>query len=157
MNYIIFPKIMSVLRLWIRRSILTILLCSSYQSMLHSWIQLQARHITDIPIKLSYLRNVYTHYIDVIMNAMASQLTGVAIVFSTVYKGTDQRKHQTSASLAFVRGIHRWPVNSPYKGPVTRKMFPLDDIIIHKKWIPSQIHYRVGHLCLIRQVKNMTY
>ena len=40
------------------------------------------------------------------------------------------RKHQSSASLVFVRGIHRWPVNSPHKGPVTRKMFPFDDVII---------------------------
>ena len=42
----------------------------------------------------------------------------------------DQRKHKSSASLAFLRGIHRWPVNSPHKGPVTRKMFPFDDVII---------------------------
>ena len=41
-----------------------------------------------------------------------------------------QRKHQSFVSLAFVRGIHRWPVNSPHKGPVTRKMFPFDDVII---------------------------
>ena len=46
------------------------------------------------------------------------------------YSGADQRKHQSSASLAFVRGIHRWPVNSPHKGPVTRKMFPFDDVIM---------------------------
>ena len=64
------------------------------------------------------------HYSDVIMNAMASQITGVSLVYSTVCSGADQRKHQSSASLAFVRGIHRWPVNSPHKGPVTRKMFP---------------------------------
>ena len=48
----------------------------------------------------------------------------------TVYSGSDQRKHQSSASLVFVRGIHRWPVNSPHKGPATRKMFPFDDVII---------------------------
>ena len=53
------------------------------------------------------------------------------IVYSTVYSGTDQSKHQSSASLAFVRGIHRWPVNSPNKGPVTRKMFPFDDTIMY--------------------------
>ena len=39
--------------------------------------------------------------------------------------------HQSSASLAFVRGIHRWPVNSPHKLPVTRKMFPFDDVIMN--------------------------
>ena len=70
------------------------------------------------------------HYIDVIMTTMASQITSLTIVYSTVYSDVDQRKHQSSASLAFVWGIHRWPVNSPYKGPVTRKMFPFDDVIM---------------------------
>ena len=49
---------------------------------------------------------------------------------STVHSSTDQRKHQSFASLAFVWGIHRWPVNSPHKWPVTRKMFPFDDVIM---------------------------
>ena len=53
------------------------------------------------------------HNNDVIMSTMASQITSLAIVCSTVYSGADQRKHESSASLAFVRGIHRWPVNSP--------------------------------------------
>ena len=53
------------------------------------------------------------HYGDVIMGTMASQITSLIIVSSTVYSGGDQRKHQSSASLAFVRGIHRGPVNSP--------------------------------------------
>ena len=44
--------------------------------------------------------------------------------------GADQRKHQSSASLAFVQGIHRWPVNSPHKWPVRQKMFPIDDVIM---------------------------
>ena len=70
------------------------------------------------------------YYNDVIMSAMASQITSLTIVYSTVYSGADQRKHQSSASLAFVRGIYRWPVNSPHKGPVTRKMFLFDDIIM---------------------------
>ena len=48
------------------------------------------------------------------MSAMASQITSLTMVNSTVYSGADQRKHQSSASLAFVRGIHRWPVNSPH-------------------------------------------
>ena len=50
------------------------------------------------------------HYSDVITGAMASQIASLAIVFSTVYSGADQRKHQSSASLSFVRGIHRWQV-----------------------------------------------
>ena len=61
---------------------------------------------------------------------MASQINSPAIVYSTVYSGTGERKHRSSASLAFVRGIHRWPVNSPHKGPVTRKKFRFDDAII---------------------------
>ena len=71
------------------------------------------------------------HYDDVIMGAIASQITCLTIVYSTVYSGADQSKHQSSASLAFVWGIHRGPVNSPHKGPVTRKMFPFDDVIMH--------------------------
>ena len=61
---------------------------------------------------------------------MASEITSLTIVYSTVYSGADQRRHQSSASLAFVRGIHRRPVNSPHKWPVTRKMFPFDDVIM---------------------------
>ena len=64
------------------------------------------------------------------MSVMASQITSLTIVYSTVYSGADQRKLQSSASLAFLRGIHRWPVNSPHKGPVTRKMLPFDDVIM---------------------------
>ena len=68
------------------------------------------------------------HYNDVIMSAMASQLTSLTIVYLTVYSGADQRKHQSSATLAFVWGIHRWPVNSPHKWPVTRKMSQFDGV-----------------------------
>ena len=75
-------------------------------------------------------RHVTHHYEDVIMGAMASQVTSLTIVYSTVYSDADQRKHLSSASLAFVRGIHRWPVNSPHKWPVTGKMFPFDDVIM---------------------------
>ena len=64
------------------------------------------------------------------MGAMASHITSLTIVFSTVYSGAGQRKHQSSTSLAFVWGIHRWPVNSPHKWPVTRKVFPFDDVIM---------------------------
>ena len=70
------------------------------------------------------------HYDDVIMSTKASQITSLTIVYSTIYSGTDQSKHQSSASLAFVWGIHRGLVNSPHKWPVTRKMFPFDDVIM---------------------------
>ena len=71
-----------------------------------------------------------SYYNDVIMSTIASKTTSLTIVYSTVYSGTDESKHQRSASLAFVWGIHRWPGNSPYKGPVTRKTFPFDDVIM---------------------------
>ena len=73
------------------------------------------------------------HYNDIIMSVMVSQITSLMIVYSSVYWGADQRKHQSSMSLAFVGGIHWWLVNSPHKGPVMRKMFPFDDVIIRKK------------------------
>ena len=63
------------------------------------------------------------------MGAMASKITSLTNVYWTVYLGTDQRKHQSSASLAFVQGILWWLVNSPHKWPVSRKMFPFDDVI----------------------------
>ena len=74
--------------------------------------------------------NLRTHYNDVIMTTMSSQITSLTVVYSIVSSGADQRKHQSSASLAFVRGIHRGPVNSPHKWPVTRKKFPFDDVIM---------------------------
>ena len=64
------------------------------------------------------------------MSAMTSLFTSLTIVYSTVYSDADLRKHQSSASLAFVWGIHRGPVNSPNKWPLTQKMFPFDDAII---------------------------
>ena len=70
------------------------------------------------------------HYDDVIMGVIASKITSPTIVYSIVYSDADQRKHQSSASLAFVRGIHRGPVNSPHKWPVMRKMFPFGDVIM---------------------------
>ena len=81
-----------------------------------------------------------THYNDVIMRATVSQITSLTIVYSTVYSGADQRKHQSSASLTFVRGIHRSPVNSPHKGPVTQIMFPFDDIIMGNLPSEAQIY-----------------
>ena len=74
------------------------------------------------------------------MGAIASQITSLAIVYSTVYSGWDQRKHQSSESLAFVRGIHRGPVNSPHKWPVTQKMLPFDDVIMYSHPTYAMLH-----------------
>ena len=67
------------------------------------------------------------HFSDVIMGGMASHITSLTIVFSIVFFF---RKHESSASLSFVQGFHRWLVNSPHKGPVTRKLLPCHDIIM---------------------------
>ena len=64
------------------------------------------------------------------MGTMVSQIKSLTIVYSTVYSNADRRKHQSSASLAFVRGIHWWLVNSPHKWPVTWKKFPFDDVFM---------------------------
>ena len=71
------------------------------------------------------------YYSDVIVSTMASHITSLTIVYSTVYSGEDQRKYPSSALLALcVQGIHQRLVNSLHKRPVTRKLFPLDDVIM---------------------------
>ena len=80
------------------------------------------------------------------MVAIESQITSPTTAYSTVYWDVDQRKHQSSASLASVRGIHRGPVNSPHKWPVTRKMFPFDDVIMYLfTWLS---HYSPFNSCM---------
>ena len=81
---------------------------------------------------------------DVIMGSIASQITSLTIVYSIVYSDADQSKHQRSASLAFVKGIHRGPVNSPHTWPVTRKMFPFDDVIMIKGHLASSLIHPIG-------------
>ena len=75
------------------------------------------RRKMNAPVFLKTVR----HYSGVIMGALGSQIASLTIVYSTVYSGTDQRKHQSSASRAFLQGMHKWPV--------TRKMFPFGDVI----------------------------
>ena len=110
------------------------------------------------------------HYSDVTIGAMASQITSLTIVYSGVYSGADQRKHQSSASLPFVRGIPQWTVNSPHKWPVTRKMLPFNDLMMWRSyqrisptrqqwnrkhlisWRPDAMHHRVTaktHHCAV--------
>ena len=113
-------------------------LIDSLQTMSHEKIQCLTKNekltpnlendVTDCKLQTPFRDTDRQHYTDVITCANASQITSLTIVYSTVYSGADQRKHQSSASLAFVRGIHRGPVKSPHKWPVTRKMFPFDDV-----------------------------
>ena len=93
------------------------------------------------------------HYSDVIMRAIASQITCVSIVCSTVFAGADQRKHQSSATQAFVRGIRRWPVNcrlmwisiqSHWQPSLTLFLVPL--------WIPS--NFAIWHILIITIIKE---
>ena len=93
-----------------------------------SWVWVR----TSVVLISSYMvfHSTPGHYDDVIMTMLASQITSLTVVYSIVYSGVNQRKHQSSASLAFVREIHRGPVNFPHKWPVTRNMFPFDDVIM---------------------------
>ena len=95
-----------------------------------------------------------SHYCDIIMGARASQITSLTIVYSAVYSGADQRKHQSSVSQAFVRGIHRRLVNSPHKGPMTRKMFPFDNVIIART--PVAIVLALYDKCTIHRRKSLS-
>ena len=97
------------------------------------------------------------HYRDVIMGVTASQITSLTIVFSTVYSDADQRKHQSSASLVFVRGTHRRPSNSPHKWPVRREMFHLMTSSwflyqFKRNWEAgiSDVNIRQDHLILLK-------
>ena len=106
------------------------------------------------------------HYTDVIMSAIASQITIVSIIYSAVCSGADQRKHQNSVSQAFVRGIHRWPMNSPHIGPVTPKMLPFDDVIMSRVqslcntqllWMSCCLKYRVPIHYAISKISVIWY
>ena len=99
--------------------------------------------------------NIYRrHYNDAIMGAIASQITSHTIVYWIIYSDADQRKHQSSASLAFVRGIHREPVNSPHKWPVTRKMFLFDDVIMD---IPQITWYNRNDIIASKGQRSLKY
>ena len=105
------------------------------------------------------------HYSDVIMGAVTFQVTNLTIIYLTVYSGADERKHQSSSSLAFVWGIHWSSVNSPHKWPVTRKMFPFDDVkMAHRSqqrgrlwtgtifhWAPYTWHWHIGIISRMKE------
>ena len=88
-----------------------------------------------------------SHYSDVISTAITSQNTSLTIIYATVDSGADQWKHQSSAPLAYVWGIHRWPVNSLHKGPVTWKMFPFDDFIMRNLLMYLRVYSPQNRRC----------
>ena len=126
---------------------------------------LNCGNIRDLMIGSGYIlqlikhHDIAWHYNQVTMTAMASQIISISIsaVCSAVGSDADQRKHQSSASLAFQRGIHRWPVNSSHQRPVTRKMFPFDDVIMETMQISvgltEQWFNQDQYLCILI-VKN---
>ena len=98
-----------------------------------------------------YEGNPWIYNSDLIIGAMASQISSLAIVYPAICSRAGQRKHQSSASQAFLRGIRRWPVYSPHKWPVTRKMFPFDDVIT-RRWITiTERHLAVVYTLYIGQ------
>ena len=86
-------------------------------------------------------------------NKFAYQITGVTIIYSTICSGADKKKHQSSASLAFVTRIDRWTVNSPQKGPVTRQKFPFDDVIIYPSGLVATSLMIIEMQCKTRQLR----
>ena len=98
------------------------------------------------------MRTLRFRYNDFIMGAIAFQINSLTIIHSAVHSDADQRKHQSSASLAFVWGNHRAPVNSLHKWPVKREMFPFDDVImldgVSKKEMNSHIRNSQNVACV---------
>ena len=112
--------------------------CAHYDVTVIKWLMQKHEFIGKL-----YQYPKCSHYDDVIMGTIASQITSLTSVYSTVCSGADQRKHQSSASLAFVWGIHRGPVNSPHKWPVTRKMFPFDNVIMRRRLFFSCLGFHI--------------
>ena len=92
------------------------------------WRNQPAVHI--LPVGNSIIPSVALQYNGVIISALASQITASRLFTQPFIQAQIKEYIKSSASVAFVRGIHRWPVNSPHKGPVTRNMFPFDGVIM---------------------------
>ena len=97
-------------------------------------------------VRTMRIESWWSRYSDVTIGTMASQITNLVIVYSTIYSGGDKRKHKSFASLAFVMGIHGSPLNFPHKRPATGKMFPFDDVIM-VLCIPRHTHNTTFFLC----------
>ena len=96
-------------------------------------VVLEMRHWANNKFQLLDCTQIHSNlYNDVTMSAITSQITNLMIAYSTVYSGADQWQHQSSASLDFLWGIHQWLVNFSHKGPLIRKTFPFDDVIMFR-------------------------
>ena len=122
----------------------------------------------EIKFRIVLCYEIEPHYSDVIMGAIASQITSIMIVYSPAYSGTDQSKHQNSASLAIVRGIHQWPAHMASNAenvsiwwrhygsiaPISPRITWLKPVICFPH---CQLTYseRIGHLCLVNVTNNV--
>ena len=114
-------------------------------------LQLKIHTVRIVIVLLSVIRcYTYIQFITMTSSWAHRRLKSPAswLITQPFIKGTDQRKHQSSTSLAFVRGSHRWPVDSPHKWPVTRKMFPFDDVIMCKLYAALTHWGRVTYICV---------
>ena len=133
--------------------------CSNVLICDYTFSQSGTRHEPTLPVS-GECDKKWHHYNDVVKSTIASQITSLTIVYSTVYSGAGQRNHQSSALLAFVRGIHRWPMNSPHKWPITRKMFPFDDVIMMEHYYSqkgNQPSTKKPTLCWTVHLSNMLF
>ena len=83
------------------------------------------------------------------MTTIASQITSLTVVYSTVYSDADQSKHQKLRVTGLCVGNSPGPVNSPHKGPVTRKMFPLDDVIMYAVRFQEMLSLLLAQLFIV--------
>ena len=84
----------------------------------------------------------FLHYDDVTMGGMTSQITSLAIVYSTVYSGADQRKHQSPATLAFVRGIPAQMASNAETASIWWRHHDCGQIIIFTCGLERYTHYQ---------------
>ena len=106
-------------KLWYKQHAIVIWRCNQDANVSSSWLLTctQLQHIGPLQWRHNGRDDISNHQLHFCL---------------LTHSGADPRKHQSSASLAFVRGIHRWPMNSPHKWPVTQKMLPFDDVIMEK-------------------------
>ena len=97
-----------------------LMLLSQRSRLVQRWLNVSPTYL----VVWLYVRGVIYHYSDVLMSVMASQITGVSIVCSTVYSGADQTSKLRVTGLC-------------HKGPVTRKTLPFDDVIMFHLFILS--------------------
>ena len=156
-NYIwVIDNFIAYYGVWYIRGFTVSLLCGSryWLKKCTQWCGVTGRFVTRFNLWrgsgcVVVFRNIWRHYNGVIMSATASQITSVSRVYSYAYSGADQRQHLSSASLAFVRGIHRGVVNSPHKESVTRKMFLFDYVTMDKARLQPRVLLSASCECIM--------